>query len=165
MGVIGKSMPRLFPERGGVLAGFDTRAGELFGMPPRRFEARHGAKRCWDRIAGHEDSFHELPLMPERGSSGTPSPIAARSSRRACRGADGRRGRGCAGQPGIPGGGVVTTMARAKRDHMESLGDVLVDDLSEHMALREEASGVFVHRRNAKDTLDRHEALGLEVRR
>jgi hypothetical protein len=69
------------------------------------------------------------------------------------------------GSPACPGGGVVTTMARAKRDHMESLGDVLVDDLSEHMALREEASGVFVHRRNAKDTLDRHEALGLEVRR
>jgi hypothetical protein len=60
---------------------------------------------------------------------------------------------------------VITTTVRAKRDHMESPGDVLVDDLSRYRALWEEAGGVFVHHRNAKDTLDELEALGPEIRR
>jgi len=159
-------MPRLFLDCDGVLADFDTRASELFGMPPRQFEARYGAKRFWDRIAGHEDFFHELPLMPgarelwdavahlrpviltglPRGGWAAPQKMrwAARH---------------------FPGARMITTMARAKRDHMESPGDVLVDDLSKYRVLWEEAGGVFVHHRNAKDTLAELEALGLDVRR
>jgi hypothetical protein len=56
-------------------------------------------------------------------------------------------------------------MARAKRDHMESPGDVLVDDLLKYKALWEEAGGTFVHHRSARSTLGELEALGLDVRR
>jgi hypothetical protein len=159
-------VPRLFLDCDGVLADFDARASELFGMPPRQFEARHGAKRFWDRIAGHEDFFYGLPLMPDARElwdavahlrpviltglprGGWPAPQKMRWAARH-----------------FPEARMITTMARAKRDHMESPDDVLVDDLSKYKALWEEAGGVFVHHRNAKDTLDQLEALGLDVRR
>ena len=65
MAAIGGSMPRLFLDCDGVLADFDAYATGLLGMPPREFEARHGAKRFWDRIAGHEDFFYKLSLTPD----------------------------------------------------------------------------------------------------
>ncbi len=65
----------------------------------------------------------------------------------------------------FPGARVITTMARAKRDHMEAPGDVLVDDLLKYRGLWEEAGGVFVHHRGARGTLAALEALGLAVRR
>ena len=144
-------MPRLFLDCDGVLADFDAYASGLLGMPPREFEARHGARRFWARIAGHEGFFEKLPLMPDarelwdavahlrpviltglpRGGWAAPQKVrwAARH---------------------FPGARVITTMARAKRDHMENPGDVLVDDLPKYKALWEEAGGVFVHHRDAR---------------
>lgn len=59
---------------------------------------------------------------------------------------------------------MITTMARAKRDHMENPGDVLVDDRTKYRALWEEAGGVFVHHRTARATLAELKALGFDVR-
>ncbi len=159
-------MPRLFLDCDGVLADFDTYATALLGMPPREFEARCGTKRFWAQIAGHEGFFEKLPLMPDarelwdavahlrpviltglpRGGWAAPQKLrwAARH---------------------FPGARMVTTMARAKRDHMEAPGDVLVDDLLKYRGLWEEAGGVFVHHRGARETLAALEALGLDVRR
>jgi hypothetical protein len=64
----------------------------------------------------------------------------------------------------FPGARVVTTMARAEREHMEAPGDVLVDDLLKYGAPWEGAGGVF-HHRGARGTLEGLEALGLDVRR
>ncbi len=58
---------------------------------------------------------------------------------------------------------MITTLARAKRDHMENPGDVLVDDLLKHRGLWEEAGGVFVHHRSARATLRELKAVGLNV--
>ena len=44
-------------------------------------------------------------------------------------------------------------MARDKRDHARE-GDVLVDDQLKHRHLWEEVGGVFIHHRNARDTLE-----------
>jgi hypothetical protein len=44
---------------------------------------------------------------------------------------------------------------------MEAPGDVLVDDLLKYRHLWEEAGGVFVHHRTARDTLGKLSALGL----
>jgi len=52
-------------------------------------------------------------------------------------------------------------MARAKRDHMEAPGDILVDDTPRWRCLWEEAGGVFVLNRSAAESLA---ALGLDVR-
>jgi hypothetical protein len=65
----------------------------------------------------------------------------------------------------VPGARAVTTLARAKRGHMEGLGDVLVDGLPKYRASWEEAGGVFVHHRGARETLDELAALGLDIRR
>jgi hypothetical protein len=160
-----RSMPRLFLDCDGVLADFDAYATNLLGLPPYAFEARYGRREFWRRIAGHEDFFFKLPLMPDaqalwdavahlepiiltglpQGSWAAPQKVRWAAKH-------------------FPGARMITTMARAKRDHMESPGDVLVDDLLKYRSLWEEAGGVFVHHRSAKDTLAELEALGMSVR-
>jgi hypothetical protein len=51
--------------------------------------------------------------------------------------------------PGVP---IVTCMARDKHKHMHP-GDVLVDDREKHRVAYEAAGVVFVHHRNAQDSL------------
>jgi hypothetical protein len=54
-------------------------------------------------------------------------------------------------------------MARAKRDHMEAPGDVLVDDTPTYRHLWEGAGGRFVLHRSARESLAELRALGLDV--
>ena len=51
--------------------------------------------------------------------------------------------------PGVP---IITCMARDKHKHMQ-LGDVLVDDRENHRATYEREGVVFVHHKNAEDSL------------
>jgi hypothetical protein len=158
-------MHQLFLDCDGVLADFDRAATGLLGMPPRDFEARHGQKRFWSRIAAHEDFFGSLPLMPDARDlwdavahlrpvilTGLPQGdwAAPQKMRWAAR--------------HFPGARMITTMARAKRDHMEAPGDVLVDDLLRYRHLWEDAGGVFVHHRTAKDTLGELREIGFDLR-
>lgn len=158
-------MPRLFLDCDGVLADFDGYATRLLGLPPREFEARQGRNELWRRLASHPDYFFRLPLMPDarelwdavahlapviltgvpRGEWAAPQKLrwAARH---------------------FPDARIITTLARAKREHMEAPGDVLVDDSLAFRGLWEEAGGVFVHHRSAADTLTQLRELGLEVR-
>lgn len=53
----------------------------------------------------------------------------------------------------FPGTRIITTMARNKRDHAKE-GDVLVDDQERHRHLWEEVGGIFVHHRNAGETIE-----------
>jgi hypothetical protein len=157
---------RLFLDCDGVLADFDTYAEEVLGLPARAFEARHGAREFWRRIAGHPDFFARLPLMPDARTlwdavahlgpvilTGVPGGSWAAPQKRRW-----------AAQH-FPGARIVTTPARAKRDHMEAPGDVLVDDRLKWRHLWEEAGGVFVHHRNAAESLRALEAMGFDVRR
>lgn len=157
---------RLFLDCDGVLADFDAYATELLGMPPRRFEARHGPKRFWSRIAGHGDFFYELPLMPDAqvlwDAVAHLHPIILTGLPQGTWAAP-QKMRWAAKH--FPEARMITTLARAKRDHMENPGDVLVDDLLKYKALWEEAGGVFVHHRNARETLDALQVLGFDVRR
>jgi hypothetical protein len=158
-------MPRLFLDCDGVLADFDAYATEVLGASPQDFEARHGRREFWRRIAGHGDFFARLPLMADARRlwdavahlhpvilTGTPQGdwAAPQKLRWAAE--------------HFPQARMITTLARAKRDHMEAPGDVLVDDLVKFRGLWEEAGGVFVHHRSAEATLAELGALGLEVR-
>jgi hypothetical protein len=44
-------------------------------------------------------------------------------------------------------------MARDKRDHAKE-GDVLVDDQLRHRALWEEAGGIFIHHKSARESIE-----------
>jgi hypothetical protein len=146
-------MPRLFLDADGVLADFDEGAKMLLGMTPRQFEARHGRREFWRRIASAKNFYGSLPEMPDarllfdavehlQPTILTGLPL----------------GRWAAPQkiewaaehfPGVP---IITCMARDKHKHMKP-GDVLVDDRENHRAAYESAGIVFVHHRSAADSL------------
>ncbi len=158
-------MPQLFLDCDGVLADFDRAATTILGQPPREFERRHGARAFWRRLAGHGDFFGTLPLLPDAQAlwdatahlrpvilTGVPMGDWAAPQKR----------RWAARH--FPEARVITTMARAKRDHMEAPGDVLVDDTPTWRHLWEEAGGRFVLHRSAPGSLAELRALGLDVR-
>lgn len=158
-------MPQLFLDCDGVLADFDRYATEILGLPPREFEARHGRREFWHRIAGHPDYFYRLPLMPDARElwdavahlhpvilTGVPhgSWAAQQKMRWAAE--------------HFPGARMITTIARTKRDHMEAPGDILVDDTLTWRGLWEEAGGIFVPHRSARETLHELRSLELDLR-
>jgi 5'(3')-deoxyribonucleotidase len=147
------AQPRLFLDADGVLADFDQGARQLLGMRPKEFIAKYGRREFWKRIARAKNFYGTLPEMPDAralfdavkhlkptiltglplGNWAAPQKIewAARHF------------------PGVP---IVTCMARDKHKHMHP-GDVLVDDREKHRAAYEAAGVVFIHHRNAEDSL------------
>jgi 5'(3')-deoxyribonucleotidase len=145
--------PRLFLDADGVLADFDEGARRLFGMSPSRFEAKHGKREFWRRIASAGNFYGTLPEMPDaqvlfdgvrqlKPTILTGLPIGNWAAPQKIRWATEHF-------PGVP---IITCMARDKHKHMKR-GDVLVDDRENHRAAYEEAGVVFIHHKNAADSL------------
>jgi len=146
-------MTHLFLDLDGVLADFDAGAKAVLEMSPREFEAKHGKGEFWRRLARAKDFYATLPLLPDAmvlfdavkhldptiltglplGNWAAPQKIrwAARH---------------------FPGTKIITTMARDKFKHMTGM-DVLVDDRSDHRERWKAAGGVFIHHKNARDSL------------
>jgi 5'(3')-deoxyribonucleotidase len=145
--------PRLFLDADGVLADFDHGARKLLGASPKTYIAKHGRGAFWKRLANAENFYGSLPQMPDaqqlfdavkhlKPTILTGLPL----------------GRWAAPQkvewaaehfPGVP---IITCMAADKHLHMHP-GDVLVDDREKHRAAYEAAGVVFVHHKNAEDSL------------
>ena len=145
--------PRLFLDADGVLADFDLAACRLLGAKPNAFIARHGRGAFWKRLANAKNFYGTLPEMPDArrlfeavkhldptiltglplGSWAAPQKVEWAAEH----------------FPGVP---IITCMARDKHKHMHP-GDVLVDDRDKHRAEYEAAGVVFVHHRNAEDSL------------
>ena len=145
--------PRLFLDADGVLADFDLGARRLLGASPKQFIARHGRGAFWKRLAKAPDFYARLPEMPGArqlfdavkhleptiltglplGSWAAPQKVEWAAEH----------------FPGVP---IITCMARDKHKHMHP-GDVLVDDREKHRAEYEAAGIVFVHHKNAEDSL------------
>ncbi len=150
---------RLFLDADGVLADFDRGAKSLLGMSPRAFEAEHGRGTFWKRLAGAKNFYGTLPEMPGArllfdavehlnptiltglplGSWAAPQKVHWAAEH----------------FPGVP---IITCMARDKHKHMRA-GDVLVDDRENHRAAYEATGVVFIHHKNAEDSLRRLAAI------
>ena len=145
---------RLFLDCDGVLADFDEGARRLLGMSTAAFEAKHGRREFWRRIAKAPNFYGTLPELPDArelfdavvhlkptiltglplGNWAAPQKIEWAAEH-------------------FPGVAIITCMARDKHKHMAS-GDVLVDDRENHRRAYEDAGVVFVHHTSADDSLN-----------
>ncbi len=146
-------MPHLFLDCDGVLADFDAGARLVLGTDIRTFEARHGKREFWRRLARTKDFYATLPEMPDarelfeavkhlRPTILTGLPIGNWAAPQKVRWA-------AEHFPGVP---IITCMARDKFRHMTG-ADVLVDDSLTHRAAWENAGGTFVHHQTAPASL------------
>jgi hypothetical protein len=146
-------MPKLFLDADGVLADFDAGARALLGMTPAEYEARHGRRDFWRRIAAAPNFYGTLPEMPDarrlfdgvehlKPTILTGLPLGNWAAPQKVKWASEHF-------PGVP---IITCMARDKHRHM-SVGDVLVDDRENHRAAYEKEGVVFIHHMSAEDSL------------
>jgi 5'(3')-deoxyribonucleotidase len=148
-----RKQPRLFLDADGVLADFDQGARRLLGLRPKEFIAKHGRGAFWKRLAKAKNFYGSLPEMPDAGllfdavnhlqpTILTGLPMGSWAAPQKVEWA-------AEHFPGVP---IITCMARDKHKHMHP-GDVLVDDREKHRTAYEEAGVVFIHHRNAEDSL------------
>ncbi|MBW8297317.1 hypothetical protein [Sphingopyxis sp.] len=154
---------RLFLDCDGVLADFESRAGEILGMHPRAFEKRRGLPTFWRELARASDFYASLPLLP-----------GARRLFQAVRHLDPVILTGCPrggwaeaqkvrwAAEHFPGTRIITCMAIDKRRHGQR-GDILVGDRLKHRHLWEAMGGNFVHHRDVEATLAALRSLGLDL--
>ena len=147
-------MRQLYLDCDGVLADFDKSATAILGAPPRRYEERHGIGRFWKMLASAPDFYFSLPLMPDAmqlfDAVKHLDPIILTGLPRGNWAADQKMRWAAKHFPGVR---MITCMARDKRDHAKE-GDVLVDDNSKYRHLWEQAGGIFVHHKNAAQSIE-----------
>ena len=154
-------MPQLFLDCDGVLADFDRGAEPLLGSHPRVAEKQLGTEEFWRRLRAHPGFFSHLELMPDAMElfegvrhlgpvilTGCPAGHWSQPQKHAW------------AAHHFPGTPIITCQSRNKRDHMRP-GDILVDDFLKYRHLWEEAGGVFVHHKTARETLKHLESLGV----
>jgi hypothetical protein len=144
---------KLYLDADGVLANFDEGVRRLLGMLPKEFERKRGRGAFWRELAKAPGFYANLPEMPDArqlfeavahlkptiltglplGKWAAPQKVAWAAEH----------------FPGVP---IITCMARDKHRHMEP-GDVLVDDREDHRAAYEAHGVVFIHHRNAADSI------------
>ena len=147
--------PRLFLDADGVLADFNRGARDLLGASPKEYIGKHGRDAFWRRLAKAPNFFGNLPEMPDArvlfGAVAHLRPTILTGLPTGDWPAPQKIQWAAQHFPGVP---IVTCMARDKHLHMQP-GDVLVDDREKHRAAYEENGVVFIHHRNAVDSLRR----------
>ena len=145
--------PRLFLDADGVLADFDLGARRLLGMRPKEFIAKHGRGAFWKRLANAKNFYGALPKMPDAdllfGAVQHLKPTILTGLPLGSWAAPQKVEWAAEHFPGVP---IVTCMARDKHKHMHR-GDVLVDDREKHREAYETAGVIFVHHKDAEDSL------------
>jgi len=153
---------RIYLDCDGVLADFDTHFRNIFdGIEPGDYEAKVGGKIFWASIQHRDPNFFEnLPLMvdaeflhdfcdPYRPVILTGCPKGGWAEMQKIKWA----------QKYFPGTPMVTCMARDKRKFCRS-GDILIDDRTKHAQKWQDAGGVFVHHKNADESIQVLNAFG-----
>ena len=145
--------PRLFLDADGVLADFDRGARRLLGMSAKDYIAKQGRGEFWKRLAKAKNFYGSLPQMPDaqrlfdavkhlKPTILTGLPLGKWAAPQKVEWA-------AEHFPGVP---IITCMAADKHFHMHP-GDVLVDDREKHRAAYEKAGVVFIHHKNAENSL------------
>jgi hypothetical protein len=144
---------RLYLDCDGVLADFEAGAKAVLGLTPRKYMDKYGIGRFWQMLARAPDFYARLPLMPDAmhlfDAVRHLDPIILTGLPRGNWAAD-QKVRWAAQH--FPGTHIITCMAIDKRNHAQE-GDVLVDDTLKHRHLWEEAGGIFIHHKNARQSL------------
>ena len=147
-------MRQLYLDCDGVLADFDKGATAILGMKPKAFEHRHGLGKFWQKLATAPDFYFSLPLMPDAmrlfDAVKHLDPIILTGLPRGNWAAD-QKMRWA--EKHFPRVQMITCMARDKRNHAKE-GDVLVDDNDKFRHLWEQAGGIFVHHKNAAESIE-----------
>lgn len=165
---------QVFLDSDGVLADFDTLAGEILGMPPREFErVKHtgGAAEMWKRLYEHEDFFYKIPKMPDADElvqgvidmGFDPIVLTGIPSKDGSDWAIGQKMRWYAEKyPDLP---VITCKSKDKLLHMiEGKHNVLIDDWTQHKAAWERAGGTFIVHTSAKKSLQDLAQVAFRIR-
>ena len=154
---------RIYLDCDGVLADFDARFRELHGVEPHDFEAQNGSRRFWALIADpllSGNFFEDLPLMegaeflhdfcdPYRPIILTGVPRGGWAEMQKIRWA----------RKHFPNTPMIVCAARDKRKYCRS-GDILIDDRTKHAQKWQDAGGVFVHHKNADESIQVLNAFG-----
>jgi hypothetical protein len=144
----------------GVLADFDKGARAILGLASHAFEKRHGADEFWTRLARADSFFDSLDPLPDAfelyEAVKAKGPIILTGMPRGNWAEPQKRRWAERHFPGTP---VITTLASLKREHCHP-GDVLVDDRDQHRRLWEQAGGLFIHHKSAKDSIAALKAAG-----
>ena len=158
-------MKRIFLDCDGVLADFDHAAERLFHMPSREAQHKLGNPVFWKRIrkAGH--FYRHLPLLPDAMElfravehlnptilTGVPVGGWAEEDKIAW---------AAEHFPGVP---IVTCWAKQKFLHVKHPGDALVDDYLKYKQQWEQAGGVFIHHKTARESIRHLAELGFDVK-
>ncbi len=150
----------IYLDMDGVLADFDKGATSIFGMAPQDFEALYGSGTFWKRLATTPEFYAGLEPMPDAMElyeavrhhaptilTGLPRGRWAEPQKRAW------------AERHFPGVPVITTTAALKKAYCKP-GDALVDDRDKYRSLWEEAGGIFIHHRNAAQSIAELKAHG-----
>lgn len=145
---------QIFLDCDGVLADFDKGAEAVLGAPPEVFEARHGSREFWRRLAAANGFFEHLDPMPDArelyDAVRHRNPVILTGMPRGKWAEPQKRRWAERHFPGVP---VITTMAALKHEHRHP-GDVLVDDRDKYRHLWEAEGGVFVHHASARASIE-----------
>ena len=152
--------PRIYLDCDGVLADFAGGATAVLGMPPRRFEQRHGLPAFWARLASTPGFFESLDLMPDAlelyEAVRHRDPVILTGLPRGAWAEPQKRRWAARHFPGVE---VITTSAALKREHCHP-GDVLVDDTVKFRHLWEKEGGVFIPHTSAAASIAELRRLG-----
>ena len=145
--------PHVFLDCDGVLADFDKAGELLWGMPPRQYEAKVGAKQFWHELENQTDFYGTLPLMPDAMALYEGVKHLNPTILTGCPRGDWAQGQKVAWAakhfPDVP---IITCRSADKRDFAKP-GDVLIDDWPQHRHRWIEMGGVFINHHDAESSL------------
>ena len=156
-------MARFFLDCDGVLADFDKKAAEIFGMSSRDYEDKYGTGAFYKKLHAQKDFFLNLELMPDAmelyAAVKHLNPIILTGYPPQVEGAPWQKFEWVARHFG-PDQKVITTLSVQKSHYMNE-GDIIVDDWPKHKQKWLDKGGIWVDHFSAKQSIEKLKELGI----